>query len=54
MGVSENRGTLFWGPYNNDPTIEGTVLGSLIFGNSHIVQRVALRHGSLPCTATLF
>ena len=20
MGVSENRGTLFWGPYNKDPT----------------------------------
>ena len=22
-------GTLFWGPYNKDPTIQGTVLGSL-------------------------
>ena len=21
MGVSENRGTLFWSPYNKDPTI---------------------------------
>ena len=21
MGVSENWGTLFWGPYNTDPTI---------------------------------
>ena len=21
MGVSENRGTLFWGPCNKDPTI---------------------------------
>ena len=21
LGVSENRGTLFWGPYNKDPTI---------------------------------
>ena len=21
MGVSENRGPLFWGPYNRDPTI---------------------------------
>ena len=21
MGVSENRGTLFWGPYNEDPTL---------------------------------
>ena len=23
------RGTLFWGPYNKDPTILGTTLGSL-------------------------
>ena len=35
MGVSENRGTLFWGPSNKDPTIWGTMLGSPIFGNSH-------------------
>ena len=21
MGVSEHRGTLFWGPYNKDPII---------------------------------
>ena len=21
MGVSDNLGTLFWGPYNKDPTI---------------------------------
>ena len=34
-GVSENRGTLFWGPYNKDPTISGTRLGSPIFGNYH-------------------
>ena len=27
------RGALFWGPYNKDPTIQGTTLGSLIFGN---------------------
>ena len=26
------RGTLFWGPYNKDPTIEGTIFGSPIFG----------------------
>ena len=24
------------GPYNKDPTIEGTIFGSPIFGNSHI------------------
>ena len=23
------RGTLFWGPYNKDPTIQGTILGPL-------------------------
>ena len=41
------RGTVFWGPYKKDPTIEGTVP---IFGNSHIfrvygkgTRRVALR-----------
>ena len=28
--------TLFWGPYNKDPTIWGTILGSPIFGNHHI------------------
>ena len=27
------RGTLVWGPQNRDPTIQGTVLGSPIFGN---------------------
>ena len=30
------RGTLFWGPYNKDPSILGTILGTPIFGNSHI------------------
>ena len=30
-------GTLFSGPYNKDPIISGTKLGSSIFGNSHIV-----------------
>ena len=36
MGVSENRGTSFWGPYNKDPTILGSMFGSPIFGNSHM------------------
>ena len=36
MGVSENEGTLSGGPYNKDPTISGTILGSPICGNSHI------------------
>ena len=38
MGVSENQGTLFWGPYNKDPTIWGTILGSPIFGNPQIAK----------------
>ena len=25
------RGTLVWGPYNKDPTISGTIVGSPIF-----------------------
>ena len=29
-------GTLFWGPYNQDPTISGAKLGSPIFGNYRI------------------
>ena len=45
MGVSENRGTLFGGPYNKDPTIYGTILGSPIFGNSHIKVHSALPIG---------
>ena len=30
------RGTFFLGPYNKDPTIWGTILGSPMFGNSQI------------------
>ena len=30
------RGTLFLCPYNKDPTIWGTLLGSPIFGNSRM------------------
>ena len=37
MGVSENGGTLFGGPYNKDPTIWGPTFASPIFGNSHII-----------------
>ena len=36
MGVSEIRGTVFWGPHDRDPTILGAILGSPIFGNSHM------------------
>ena len=30
------RGTLFWGPYKKDPTIQSTILGSTIFVNPKI------------------
>ena len=36
MGVAQNWGTLFWGPHNKDPTIQGAILGSPMFGNSHM------------------
>ena len=41
-GFPKIRGTLFWGPYNKDPTIQGIRLGSPIFGSSQIcdVQRL--------------
>ena len=32
----ENQGTLFWGLYNQNPTIQGTILGSPILGNSQM------------------
>ena len=54
MGVSKNRGTLFWGSYNKDPTISGAILGSPIFGNPYTPPGVSggwLGHqggGSLP------
>ena len=34
--VNEYLPYLFWGPYNKDPTIWGTILGSPIFGNPQI------------------
>ena len=33
-------GTLFWCPYDKGPTIQGTMLGSPIFGNSQMLQMV--------------
>ena len=30
------RGTLFWSPYNKDPTISGTISGTPFCGNSHV------------------
>ena len=37
VGVSERRGTVFGeGPYNEDLTVKGTILGSPIFGKPHV------------------
>ena len=54
MGVSENRGTSFWCPYNKDPTIQGTRLGSPIFGHSHIVFGVVHPRNSRTKTTREF
>ena len=48
MGASENGGggTLFWVRYSKDLTISGTILVSLIFGNSHMAcSRILLSSG---------
>ena len=37
MGVPNIRGTFFWGSSSKDSTIQGTILGSPIFGNSQII-----------------
>ena len=44
LGLSENEGTLLWGPYNEDPAIKGTILGSL-FSETPICLQLA-RSGS--------
>ena len=45
----KSRGALLWGPYNKDPTISGTILGSPIFGNPHL-ELVIVVGTSLACT----
>ena len=48
MGVSHNKGTLNWGPYNKDPTICGTILGSPIFGNPQIGGKSRVCRSAVP------
>ena len=36
MGVSNNRGPCFGCPHNKSPFFGGSILGLLIFGNSHM------------------
>ena len=38
MGFPEIRGTFFGGPHNRDYSILGSILGSLILGNYHILS----------------
>ena len=38
VGVSHDNGTLNWGPFNKDPIIWGTILGSPIFGKSCVAS----------------
>ena len=38
MGVSENRGTVLWGPFHKDPTIWGTILGPLFSETPHFTE----------------
>ena len=48
MGVSEIRVPYFGGPYNKDPVVWSTLLGSPRFGNPHIAQ--LQRHHELAAT----
>ena len=51
MGLSENSGVpCFGGPYKKEPTIYGTILGSPIFGNPHIMSHNTY---SLHCSSFL-
>ena len=50
---ARKRGTLFWGPYNKDPTIQDAILGSPIFGNSHTAQVTLQLHFRRACTCGL-
>ena len=52
------RGTLFWGPYNEDPTMYGTILGSPIFGNPQTCPNTGaligrIRFWGVHCTTTV-
>ena len=46
------RGALFWAPCNKDPTVQGAILGSPTFGNSHLVTRVIREVAILITTST--
>ena len=40
LGVSKNWDALFWGPDNKDPTVQGPILGSPIFGSRHLLTSI--------------
>ena len=51
LAASKNRGPLFGRPYNESPTIWGSILGPLIFGISHIEDSSLIKDPSpLPCS----
>ena len=56
-GSFQIRGTVFWSPYNKDPTIRGTILGPPILGNSDMAARLLQASwrnlGSAGCTDAL-
>ena len=41
MGVSQNLGYLFGGPYNEDNDILGSAWGPPILGNYHMVEGIS-------------
>ena len=59
--VSQNWGYVFWGPFNKDCSILGSMLGPLVLGNYHFgrvmplgtAARVELSQGSIQVSAAL-
>ena len=49
MGVSENRGTSFWGPHNKDPTIRVLYRVSY-FGETPILALIGTLEGTQKVT----
>ena len=45
----KTRGTLFWVPYNKDPTIWDIIFGSPIFGNSHFNAPIFIEDVGSSC-----
>ena len=48
-----DTGTLLWGSYIKDPTIQGTILGSTICGNSRIAAIILIVAATMHCFSLL-